>query len=146
MNVLAEEHGFLVVYPGQAANANRSKCWNWFRAEDQDRDRGEPSLIAGITREVAKTIESMSVASSSPGCPPERLWPLFSARHPYPDAAVGAHQAYLIERLTTCPRPSARCKLPVPFRDAEFADETRGRPRPAYRVPIIVFHGDSTLQ
>ncbi|MEO8755665.1 MAG: PHB depolymerase family esterase, partial [Casimicrobiaceae bacterium] len=53
MNAWADVHGFLVVYPAQSANANGSKCWNWFRTEDQARDSGEPSLIAGITREVA---------------------------------------------------------------------------------------------
>ena len=53
MNRLADEHGFLVVYPEQAASANVSKCWNWFKAQDQVRDSGEPSLIAGIVREVA---------------------------------------------------------------------------------------------
>ncbi|HWI13925.1 MAG TPA: PHB depolymerase family esterase, partial [Burkholderiales bacterium] len=43
MNALADEHGFIVVYPAQAHKANVSRCWNWFQADHQQRDRGEPS-------------------------------------------------------------------------------------------------------
>ena len=54
MNVRAEEDRCLVAYPIQPGHANLSKCWNWFRPEDQRRDGGEPSLVAGITRQIMK--------------------------------------------------------------------------------------------
>ncbi|CAG9186491.1 alpha/beta hydrolase family esterase [Cupriavidus pampae] len=35
MNNLADDLGFVVVYPIQSPAANTSKCWNWFRPGDQ---------------------------------------------------------------------------------------------------------------
>ena len=52
MNFIAEEQTCFVVYPAQRSEANQAKCWNWFRTADQQRDSGEPSLIAGITRQI----------------------------------------------------------------------------------------------
>ena len=52
MNAMAEEQCFLVAYPAQTQSANFSKCWNWHCAAEQRRDFGEPSLIAGITRQI----------------------------------------------------------------------------------------------
>ena len=52
MNLAAEAKNCLVAYPAQTNAANMQKCWNWFNQGDQRRDGGEPSLIAGITREV----------------------------------------------------------------------------------------------
>lgn len=52
MNAVAEANSLLVAYPGQTGADNASSCWNWFRPGDQGRDSGEPSIIAGITREI----------------------------------------------------------------------------------------------
>ena len=54
MHVLAEEHGLIVAYVSQSKAANASLCWNWFLPEHQMRERGEPSIIAGITTHIAE--------------------------------------------------------------------------------------------
>ena len=59
-NDLADQLGFVVVYPQQAAftssgssvDGNGAGCWNWFLPQNQQRDQGEPATIAGITRQV----------------------------------------------------------------------------------------------
>jgi poly(hydroxyalkanoate) depolymerase family esterase len=52
MNELAEERCCFVAYPRQSTSSNQMACWNWFNVKDQTRDSGEPSILAGMTREI----------------------------------------------------------------------------------------------
>jgi poly(hydroxyalkanoate) depolymerase family esterase len=131
MNSLAEEHGFLVVYPAQAANANGSRCWNWFRPEDQRRDLGEPSIIAGITREVASTYRvdprRIFVAGLSAGA---SMALILGDMYPELYAAVGAHSG-----------PPYWAAHDVPSAFAAMQGRVKRSHAPS-STRTIIFHGD----
>lgn len=52
MNELAEDEGFIVLYPEQTREANGANCWNFFMPYNQTRDKGEPAEIVGMISEV----------------------------------------------------------------------------------------------
>ncbi|MCW3477466.1 extracellular catalytic domain type 1 short-chain-length polyhydroxyalkanoate depolymerase [Limobrevibacterium gyesilva] len=141
MNAAAEEHACLVVYPGQTVAANSSKCWNWFSAGDQGRDRGEPSLLAGITREVMRQYavdpRRIYVAGLSAGGAAAAIM-----GSTYPDlfAAVGVHSGLACGAAQDLPSAFAAMRQggggPT-YRPGTASREVRCRP-----VPTIVFHGD----
>jgi len=51
---LADTYGFRVLYPQQRAANNPSMCFNWYRAADIDRDRGECASIKQMIDEFEK--------------------------------------------------------------------------------------------
>ena len=140
MNILAEERGCFVAYPAQSKKANISKCWNWFKASDQGRDRGEPAIIAGLVRELLLTYgldqERVYVAGLSAG---GAMAVILGKTYPEMFAAVGVHSG-LPYRVAHDLR-SAFAAMHRPG----TADSRGERPETALwrsSVPTIVFHGD----
>ena len=146
MNRLADEHGLLVVYPEQAAGANPSKCWNWFKAQDQVRDSGEPSLIAGIVREVAARhgVDSrrIFVAGLSAGA---AMAVILGETYPELFAGVGAHSGLPYGSAHDIPSAMAAMKGGrsgmAGLMNLPGAAAGPG-PGAVRAVPTIVFHGD----
>lgn len=142
MNHLAERDGFLVAYPEQATTANGSRCWNWFRPQDQRRDEGEPSLIAGVTRGIA--LEHgvqpgrVFVAGLSAGA---AMAVVLGNAYPEIFAAVGAHSGLPLGAATDVATALAAMRMVGSAR----SHATRVKPKmhkgnlPC--VPTIVFHG-----
>ena len=146
MNALADRHGFLVIYPAQAAHANGSKCWNWFRPEDQMRDAGEPSLIAGITREVASEYRidarRIFVAGMSAGA---AMAVILGAMYPELYVAVGAHSGLPYGAAHDMPSAFSAMQggAALPGQLQPLAAWPSSRAEGLNRIPTIVFHGDS---
>lgn len=53
-NKLADTYGFRVLYPQQKASNNPSMCFDWYRAADIDRDKGECASIKQMIDEFGK--------------------------------------------------------------------------------------------
>jgi poly(hydroxyalkanoate) depolymerase family esterase len=133
MNDTALEQGFFVLYPAQSQQANPQRCWNWFKHNHQARGRGEPELLAGMTRDVmarhAIDPARVYVAGLSAG---GAMAAILGDAYPDLFAAVGVHSGLATGIAKDVPSALGAMKT----------GGTRSNGA-ASGVPTIVFHGDA---
>lgn len=140
MNDAAARANALVLYPEQPHSANAHGCWNWFRPEDQRRDRGEPALLMAMVQDVMARHPVDATRVYVGGLSAGGAMAALLARE-YPDvfAAAGVHSG-----LSAGAAHNMMAALSAMKNGAK--PNARGVPVAApgqHVVPVIVFHGDA---
>ena len=147
MNELAEQYGFIVVYPQQTRMSNRTLCWNWFKSSHQFRDRGEPAIIAHMVQAIRENTSQWTIDSSrvyvvgaSAGA---AMAVILGATYPDIFAAIGVHSGVEYQAVTNIISglKVMRRGGPDPVKQGRRAYEAMG----SYKrmMPAIVFQGTS---
>ena len=143
MNAIAQEQGFLVLYPAQAQRANGQRCWNWFSPQHQRRGRGEPALIAAMTRHVVQThsvdrervyVAGLSAGGAMAAILAREYRDLFAAAGVHSGIVPGVARDVASALAVMRSGPDA---APTPLTAFERTPSTSGS------APLIVFHGDA---
>lgn len=140
-NSLAEEKGMLVAYPEQPQKYNGLKCWNWFDPSHQVRDKGEPLLIATITRQVMSDYHVDSARVYIAGVSAGGAMAL-TAAYAYPElfAAAGIHSGIAYGAATSVANALTVMHSGAPEPSTLPAAVANGMGSPRF-LPMIVFQG-----
>lgn len=145
MNLLAEQHGFVLLYPQQTSSSNYKRCWNWFLPANQQRGSGEPARIVGMAKSLLRNTARWKIdpariyvtGLSAGAC----MAVILGATYPDVFAAIGIHSGlgYQSARDVKSAFQAMRRGGPDPQQQGLRAYTATGD---CSRVmPTIVFHG-----
>ena len=133
MNDAARKQGFYVLYPVQPRETNPQKCWNWFKHNHQQAGKGEPSILADMTRHVIAEYgidtRRVYVAGLSAG---GAMAAILADTYPQLYAAAGVHSGLAAGAAKDLPSALSAMK----------GIGVRPGAASSTPVPTIVFHGD----
>ncbi|VWX63384.1 Esterase [Burkholderiales bacterium 8X] len=139
MNELAAAHDLLVLYPEQAQRANPQRCWNWFKPQHQKRGRGEPAVLAAMTRSIAEAHRvdpaRVYIAGLSAG---GAMADIMGRAYPDLFAAVGVHSG-----LPAGAAKDVVSALSVMRSGPQGSSSSSPAAGSGPLPPTIVFHGDA---
>lgn len=145
MNLLAEQYGFIVLYPQQTSMSNQNLCWNWFTPANQYRGSGEPASIVGMIQAIQQdtthwTIDPshIYVAGLSAG---GAMAVILGVTYPDLFAAIGVHSGLEYQAATNVSSglKAMRRGGPDPLQQGRVAYNAMNSF--SRIVPTIVFHG-----
>ncbi len=140
MNEFAERHGFAVAYPAQTTKANGANCWNWFDKRDQQRQGGEPEILAGIVREISARHpidpRRVFVAGLSAGA---AMAVILGETYPDLFAGVGVHSGLPYQAASDVATAFSAMRGSANLWPGRATHEPASM---GGAVPTIVFHGD----
>lgn len=144
MDALADEKGFVAIYPEQSAASGLNRCWEWWETGNQTRDSGEPKDIAGAVAAIVDARgldpERVYVAGISAG---GAMSVVLGATYPDRFAAIGVLAGIEYGGASALSEVYATSMNggPDPKAQGERAHAAMGSY--ARVVPALVIHGDA---
>jgi len=140
MNEAADAKGWAVLWPQQSSAAHELRCWNWYQAEHQRRDSGEPAMLADVVREIRDEhgFDRVFLAGISAGA---AMTAILAATYPDLFAAIAMHSGIAFGAAANVAAGLAimRSGASNPVALGEHVHQAMAeRSRP---MPAIVLHG-----
>ena len=144
MDALADEFGCALLYPGQAASANRLRCWNWFDRDVQE-GQGESALLAGLVQDVVQRESfdhrAIYVAGMSAGA---AMADVLATRWPRLFAACGMHSGVAAGAASSAAEALGAMRSGATFLPQEAARRLAAAAGVStLLVPIVVIQGSA---